>query len=472
MTEIAFPLSSAPGVGRQESGGRLINAYAEKLGDNARAKTVRRRVPGLTDIKEDTTYSHVRGFHFSNNVLYVAYDQRLYKLTRSGTTYTLADVGGLSGTGPVTFAENNAEPPNIVAVTEDGAFNIFADTAPTSFASPNVASPNSVSSLGGYLLFTNLFGEIFASGLNTVTVASDSFTTAQAKSDSLLRGIVFRGEFFACGQTSIEVYSNEGTQPFPLAYKTAIPRGLKGQWAIGGYQDGWSNELCWVGDDNVAYQLDGYKPVPISTHDQERDFAAITDADDIEVYVYMHGGHAILSVSSSSWTWEFNLKTRLWHERKSYLGSRWRVSQTIKAFDQWIAGDRATGKIFAISEDAFEESGDPLVFTVESAPSSAFPGRIAIPRMDFDMEVGVGLVSGENTETDPIVRISWSDNGGATFSSPVERALGRIMRTNTTVSVNRTGMAGPKGRIVRLEVSDPVRVGLYGGTMVTEGRTT
>lgn len=470
MTEIIFPLSSTPGSGRQESGGRLINAYTEKLGDNARAKTVRRRCPGLTDIASNESYAHVRGFHYSNNVLYIAYDDWLYKLTRAGSVYTLASVGELFGTGLVTFAENNAEPPAIVAITSEGAFNIFSDAAPTSFAGV-VASPNSVSSLGGYLIFTNRFGEIFATGLNTVTIASDSFTTAQAKSDSLLRGIAFRGEFFACGQTSIEVYSNEGTQPFPLRYKTAIPRGLKGQWAIGGYQDGWSNELCWVGDDNVAYQLDGYKPVPISTPDQERDFADTTTEDDIEAYVYMHSGNAVLSISSPSWTWEFNLKTRLWHERKSYLGSRWRVSQTIKAFDQWLAGDRTTGKIFAISEDEYEESGDPLIFTVESAPSSAFPGRVSVPRMDFDMEVGVGLVSGEDTEIEPVVGISWSDDGGATFCSPVERSLGRIMNVNTTINVNRTGMAGSKGRIVRIEVSDPVRVGLYGGTMVLEGRT-
>lgn len=474
MAEIIFPLSSAPGVGRQESGGRLINAYAEKLGDNARAKTVRRRCPGLADIKQSDTYSHVRGFHFSNDVLYVAYDERLVKLTRAGSVYTITDLGALEGTGPVTFAENNEDTPSIVVVTENGAFNVLASSAPTSYASPNLPSPNSVTSLGGYLIFTNLFGEIWATGLNTVTIASDSFTTAQSKSDSLLRGIKFRNEFFAMGRSSIEVYTNAGTQPFPLAYSTAIPRGLKGQWAVAGYQDGWSNELCWVGDDNIVYQLNGFTPVPISADcpDVERDIEAITDADDIEAYVYMHGGNAILSLSSSTWTWEYNLKTKLWHERRSYLGTRWRVSQTIKAFDDWIAGDRASGKLFAIRESAYEESGDPLIFTVESAPSSAFPGRIAIPRMDFDMEMGVGLVTGDDpAEVAPVARISWSDDGGATFCSPVERGLGRLMQVGRTISVNRTGMCSAKGRIVRVEVSDPVRVALYAGTLVAEGRT-
>lgn len=472
MPEIVFPLSSAPGRGKQESGGRLINAYAEKLGDNARAKTVRRRCPGIASLASTTSYSHARGFHYSNSVLYVAMDDRLLKLTRSGSTYTLSDIGSLSGDQPVTFAQNNEDDPSMVVVTENGAFNVTASAAPTSFAAPALPQPNSVTSIGGYLVFTTLFGEIWATGLNVKTIATDSFTTAQQRSDGLLRGITFRNEFFACGQTSIEVYVNAGTSPFPLAYSTAIPRGLKGQWCIGGYQEGWSSELLWVGDDNCVYQLDGYKPVRVSTHDVERDIESITDATDIEVYVYMHGGHAIWSMSSSTWTWEFNLTTRQWHERASYLETRWRGSHTVKAFDQWIAGDRETGKLGTIDEDTHDEYGNPLVWTVESAPSSAFPGRIAIPRMDFDFEVGVGRVGGDQPiETDPKVRISWSDNGGATFSNPVIRDLGKQSQWQTIVNVNRTGMTGPKGRITRLEVSDPVRVALYGGTMVAEGRT-
>ena len=472
MPEIIFPLSSAPGQGKQESGGRLINAYTEKLADNARAKTVRRRCPGLALLEEDDTYSHVRGFHFSNDILYVVMDERLLKLTVSGSTYTLASIGALSGTTPVTFAQNNEDTPSIVAVTENGAFDVTDTSAPSAFAAPALPQPNSVSAIGGYLVFTTLFGEIWATGLNVTTIATDSFTTAQQRSDGLLRGITFRNEFFAFGQTSIEVYTNAGTSPFPLAYSTAIPRGLKGQWCVAGQQEGWSNELIWIGDDNRVYQLNGYKPVPVSTHDVERDIEAITDADEIEACVYMHGGHAIWSISSLTWTWEYNLTTGQWHERQSYLDTRWRASQTVKAFDQWIAGDQETGKLFTIDEDEEEEGGNPMVWTVESAPSSAFPGRVAIPRMDFDFEVGVGRVGGtQPIETDPKVRISWSDNGGASFSSPVIRELGKQSQWRTTVSVNRTGMTGQKGRIVRLEVSDPVRVALYGGTMVAEGRT-
>lgn len=471
MPQIAFPLSSSPGLGRQESGGRLINAYTEMLGDFARSKTVRRRAPGLTERFSVTGRSHCRGYFFSNNVLFKALDERLVKVTKSGSTYTVTDRGSLSGTGVVTFARNNKDVnPDHVVVTENGAFTFSSDDDPESYPSPNLPQPNSVDTVGSFFVFTNLFGELWASDLNSTAVNANSFTTVPAKSGTLLRGLTYSDQYFAFCLDSVCVYRNEGTSPFPLGFVTKFSPGLKGAHAVAGHQEGWSNKLIWVGNDNVVYQLDGYRPLRISTHDVERAVEDITDGSTIEACVYMSAGHAIFSLSSPTWTWEYNLTTGLWHERKSYGGDRWRGSRTIPAFNQWLVGDLESGKTFAISEDAFDEGGDPLIFHVESGPGSAFPGRIAVPRVDFDFEVGVGQLSGvQPTETDPVVLISWSDDGGATWCNPIPRSLGQLAKFNTAITVNRTGMAGPKGRMWRAQVSDPVRVALYGGTYVAEG---
>lgn len=468
MPEIAFPLSSSPGLGNQESGGRLVNAYTDKLSDGSRARTVRRRVPGLDLFQTIADEANCRGFMWANGVLYVALADILYKITTNGTDYTIEELGELDGELPVTFAQNNAATPDLICVSENGAFLITPDAAPESLDEPELPQPNSVCRVGGYHIYTTLQGEIWASALNDVTIAADSFTTAQSKADTLLRGVSFSGLFYAFGEVSIEVYANAGTAPFPLAYVTTIPRGLKGQWAVAGFEDGWSNELIWAGSDNRVYQLEGYTPVPISTPDVERAIAGVADPATIEASVYLFGGHAIWSLSSGTWTWEYNLTTKQWHERTSYLQARWRASKSIYAFGRWLVGDRTTGKIFSISDTTQDEDGEPLIFRVESAPGSAFPSRVSIPRADFDFEVGVGAVTGGEEDLDPKVGISWSDNGGASFSSPVIRDLGPVGRYDTTVRVNRTGFASQKGRIWRLDVGDPVRVGLYGGTFAAE----
>jgi hypothetical protein len=88
----------------------------------------------------------------------------------------------LSGTDTVTIARNNAATPNIVAVCDAGMFNLFTNSAPTAFADGDLPASNSVAGLNGYLIFTTGAGQIWATGLNAVTVASDAFTkrTGQA----------------------------------------------------------------------------------------------------------------------------------------------------------------------------------------------------------------------------------------------------------------------------------------------------
>ena len=70
-----------------------------------------------------------------------------------------------------------------------------------------------------------------------------------------------------------------------------------------------------------------------------------------------------------------------------------------------------------------------------------------------------------SVETDPQVEISWSLDGGYRWSNPVFRAIGREGESAKTISVNRLGLAGPKGIMIRLRVSDPVHVTLFGAAL-------
>jgi hypothetical protein len=63
-------------------------------------------------------------------------------------------------------------------------------------------------------------------------------------------------------------------------------------------------------------------------------------------------------------------------------------------------------------------------------------------------------------ETDPVVEISWSDDGGQTYYAPIQRKLGRQARTRNLVSlISCTGRSGWTARRWRLDISDPVHVG-------------
>ena len=64
-TEVPWPVSSAPGARPYESGGRLINCYAEPLGPGFLGKVVRRRSPGLTTYATTGTVSGFTGYRGS-----------------------------------------------------------------------------------------------------------------------------------------------------------------------------------------------------------------------------------------------------------------------------------------------------------------------------------------------------------------------------------------------------------------------
>lgn len=458
--QIPFPTSSTPGQRPQEGRGRLINAFAEELGEN---EVIIRPVPGLNSFC-DTGKGTPRGFLDVAGLLYAAYKDVAVTITSGGAVATLT--GALSGSLPVTWARNNKSPtPDVVCVSENGAFTVTSTTVST-FADPDLPAPNSVSFLDAYFLFTIGDGRIFASDLNSTAINALSFAQCAAKPDGLTRGIVSGQLFYGFGPASCEVWQNVGTSPFPLARVAVIPVGLAGAWAIAGFEDGWDTAPIFVAADNTVRQMNGYTPEIISKPDVSRAIAAVADKSTLEACVYTYAGHAIWSLSAPGWTWEFNTTTRQWHERRSYQSARWRVSRSVYFGGKWLVGDTASSKLLEVSEGARREDQVPLVSVIDSLPVQNFPARITVKRADFSFVVGQGDERGADPiETDPQVAVSWSDDGGVTFGNPLMRPLGRQGAANQPVRVNRTGRTKQHGRRWRLTLSDPVFWSLMGGDM-------
>jgi hypothetical protein len=96
---------------------------------------------------------------------------------------------------------------------------------------------------------------------------------------------------------------------------------------------------------------------------------------------------------------------------------------------------------------------------------------LRVPRADFDFTAGIGQATGEDPiQTDPTVRIEWSDDGGRTWSTPWNRKLGRQAISQQRITVLNTGMTGPMGRKWRWTISDPVHFGFMGSGMDVEVR--
>lgn len=465
---IPWPLSTSPGSNPQESAGRLINCRAEPLGDTGSSKVLWRRVPGLTRFS-NTSYITPRGSLLVVNLVYQALKDKLITIDSAGVE-TL--VGTLSGSGRVTFARNNAGTPQVACVTENGAFQL-TPVSVVAWADADLPQPNSVCFQDGYFFFTIGDRRCFATGLNAITVDSSCFITVQSRSsDTLLRGIAYKGLLFLFCSSSCEIWNDtaNAAPAFPYSRMAVIDRGLIGASAIAGWEDGFG-KLCWVADDNGVYRFDGsLQPEKVSPPDLDALIAAVTDKTTLVAGCYVHSGKSIWHLSSPDWTWEFNINTEKWNERESFMAgnnttgaySRGRLDGGINAFGKWLVGDYQTGDMLYVDDTNYTEVDQPLRMRMESGPVQDFPNRLRVARADFDWATGVGIASGSAPmQTAPQVGISWSNDDGQTWGNPLLRPLGEMGNSKRRVTVLNTGQTTHQGRRWRMDVSDAV----YGSFM-------
>lgn len=461
---VNFPASTSPGVNASENGGRLINAYAEPLGQGARNALRWIRAAGLRptiNVGEDD----FRGALPLGNVLYVINGDTAFAVTKAGSVYTASPLTGtVAGSGPVIMARNMRATPQILIVHSDGMSKIESG-AVTDFSDPDLPAANSVDFMDGYFFVTIGDGRVFASGINDVTFNSLDYATAESSPDGLVRGVAFGRDLLLMGSATTEFWSNTGNATgFPFSRGPVIPIGLKAPLAVAGFEFNFPAPIAWVGSDNSVRRLVGYTPERISPPVLERLIEAA--GTDLEASVYVAAGKPFWVLTGPTWTWAFDMEGGRWHERKSYGGVRWRAHYSAYAFSEWLTFDRDSPAMFGIDANYRREATDPLIWEVWSTQDHRFPGRLRVDRAAFNFVTGVGSDTGiAPIETNPRVSVSWSNDGGVTFGNELLRELGTQGEQKGAMGIDRCGISGANGRQWRLRCSDPVEVSLIGGAM-------
>jgi hypothetical protein len=221
---IPFPSSSFPGANPQEGAGRLINCYAEPLGEkSAISGQVWRRAPGLSPFAR-TSNSGYRGGLIVNNTSYETWSATAATVDASGNVTTL---GAFPGSKFVSIARNRVSPnPDVVAVDADNGAYILNTTA--------VANASATATIGGSLgnndTATIYFANSAAAGLltqvtyklgvsETATTVATALTTAINANTTLIANSVTATS--AAGVITI-------SQPGEIANQTQLSDGSTG----------------------------------------------------------------------------------------------------------------------------------------------------------------------------------------------------------------------------------------------------
>jgi hypothetical protein len=398
-SNIPFPLSTFPGSTPQESAGRLINCTAEPLGPNGPSQAAWHRQPGLSP-HAITVQTGYRGGLLVNNLAYEIFSGEAITVDATGNVVQLST---LPGTKKVSIARDQAASPHIVVVDLDNG--AFANTGGGgAFASYNgsgsLPTPNSVTFQDGYFFFGIADGRMFASGINALTQNSLTFATLQAKADVVgQRLIAFSGLLFGFTSGTCEAWQDtaQPSPAFPYSRLQVIPWGLIQPNAIAGFETGF-DVLMWVAQDFGVYQLQpgSLAPNKISPPDLDRLIEAQVKAGDtLEASCYAFAGKKFWALSSSLWTWEFNVGSNNWNERQSLSGGiygRWRATGGHPAFGKWLCGDTQGSTLCFIDDTNFTELGKPQLYRIESSPVADFPNRLRVARADFNFATGTGQV--------------------------------------------------------------------------------
>lgn len=453
---IPIASKSAPSRSRALSAERVVNMVAEIQQEGAKSPVALFSVPGLSSFSSAGP-GPIRGMHVMAGELYVVSGNGVYKVASNGTASLLGSISASAGT--VYMVDNGTQ---ILLVDAPSGY-VVTSTTVTAITDPDWPGAATCTYLDGYGIFNDPdTGRFYITSLlDFSAVDALDFATAESSPDNLRRVFADQGYLWLFGTETTEVWVNTGAAAFPFERQpgTVLDRGTVAAASVAKLD----RSVWWLGDDLIVYRSQGFAPVRVSNHAMEQAIAGYSTVSDAVAFSYTMDGHAyyILTFPTAGATWGYDASTQQWHERDSRVSDvslgRWRAQNYATCYGKHLVGDYSGGTVWEVSTSVYAEGSEDLVRMIQFPPLYAEGKRAFMSSLEVDMEVGVGLVSGQGEN--PLIMLQWSDDGGNTWSNEHWREIGAMGAYRTRVTWERLGSF--RQRTIRLKVADPVRCVIY-----------
>lgn len=455
--QIPFATQFARGRSPVLNSEAVINLYPE-VDPRGKNQVVLHRCPGLKPFADSGAANPVRGlFGYDASTGYAVIGATLYSVS---TTGTLTSVGTLqTSSGRVSMSRNS----NQLVIVDGFHGYTFDGSTLSEIADPDFLGSTTTDVLDGFSLFHDPgTGKFYASEINDATnIDALNFATAEGAPDAVLSLVVDHREIWLFGENTIEVWYNAGAANFPFARTTVIEYGIGASFALAKCD----NTVFWLGNDGVVWRANGYQPQRVSTHAIEYVIAqeGMTDAF---AFAYSDEGHKHVVFCVGSYTLVYDVATNWWHQRKNHnpadsTDTLWRANSYMVIGGKHIVGDRKSGKLFELSHDYFLDDGDEQRWEAVSPPAHTGNQQRAFwHQFELCLQTGVGLATGQGE--DPQVFLSWTDDGGRTWSDALWRSIGVMGNYDERVEWRRLGHSEFHGRSFRVVGTDPVVTAILG----------
>lgn len=412
----------------------------------------------------------IRGLYTTTTgVLYAVSGNTLYSLS---SIWGQTVIGTLqTNSGPVSMTDNGPTAGSLFIC--DGANGYSVTLSTNAFAQITAADwvgSNLVTFQDGYFIFAQPnTAQFYLSDLNATTFNAPATTGKNGGSDNIISIICFQRNLWLFGDRTTEVWYDAGSNTNPFQY-------ISGSMSQIGCAAAYSpaiinNNLFWLGKDatgaGVVYTASGWAPQRISTHAVEIAIQKYSTISDALGWTYEENGHQfyVLTFPTGNNTWVYDLATGFWHERcYNNMGQfqRHRANCYAAAYGVHVVGDYSNGNIYQQSLTQYFDNTTPIIRQRISPHVSNDMNEVFYSRFQLDMETGVG-VDGGTQGTNPQAMLSWSDDGGHSWSNEHWASIGAIGSYKYRAIWRRLGKS--RNRVFKLSISDPVKTALIGASI-------
>lgn len=441
---------------------RCVNSYVELSGSpGARVPAGSMPCPGFTP-KVALEPGPIRcTFTTPSGQLFVVSGYQLYEVA---SDFTATNRGMVSlDSRPATITVNADQSQLFITSGGIGYCYVLATNVLTTVVASGCDMGWYLGNRFGYL--DSAHNQWHASALNDATSWPGLlFAQRSVAPDPWVSAVVKDGKLWLFGSlTGPEVWAPDpSVSPLPFSW-------IQGALGTDGCGAPFSVQVCgstlaWVAQNvngtGTIVAANGYGSQKISDYGVDFAIQNYGDISDCVARSYQENGHdwIIWNFVNGGNSWCVDGKTGMWHERPFWNATTateeaCRVQTHARAFGFHIVGDRLTGTIYQQSDFiATDVDGSGMVRERIFRLLEKDQRWINYPRLQIDMQTGIGLQTGQGD--DPQVMVQMSRDWGQTWDSARWVSAGRIGVYGARAIINRWGQA--RNAVLRVRVSDPV----------------
>lgn len=433
---------------------RLQNVFVENRPAGEKSAVVAYGLWGL-DLFSDAGDTPWRGLIpvETTSFFYGVHRNTLYKVDNSGTRTSLGTLN--TSSGRVGMAHNGD-----VILIVDGTNGYTYKISTADFA--QVSDGDFLNGAKTCAWIDQLFvvedGEEFATSPDGAAWDATERGVAESSPDGIVRVIADHGELNILGAVSTEYWVTTPAVDFafqPIKSATA-EWGLAATWSACKAND----SLAFLAKNNdgqaSVVRLNGHVPQVISSPDMDDIINGYSSVSDATGLAYKVGGHPFYQINfpSADASWLYDGLSNRWTAVKSAGMGRHRGEIAIQFLSRTIVSDSENGRLYKLNPDTFTENGEDIEVELISETVRAPDGeRFPVDRLRLDMEVGVGLATGQGSI--PQVMLQVSRDGGNTWGAEMWASAGEIGKYRTRVEWRRLGTSDQW--TFKLRMTDPVK---------------